>query len=95
MAPTAIAKAAYEIEHAYCQATGDCSRGPWSGVAEWLKAYMVARVEFLLSGEEWPEAPHASWLKAEREESEQAREVKDKIFRAVVRELSAPREDIG
>ena len=90
-----IARAAYEIVRAFAQSVGDDAQPEWNHAPEWLKAYNTARVEYLLAGDFWPEAPHQSWLPHAHDVNPQHEKSKDGIFVATVRQLSAPRREIG
>ena len=48
MTRTDIARVAYEVNRAYCEALGDHSFGPWEGVPAWQKATCIAGVNFHL-----------------------------------------------
>ena len=59
----AIARAAHEINRAYCEALGDHSQPTWLDAPEWQRESAVAGVRFHLDNPEaGPDASHESWL---------------------------------
>ena len=59
-----IARAAYEINRAYCEALGDRSQLQWEEAPEWQKKSMIAGVEFHLDNPAaGPSASHDSWVR--------------------------------
>lgn len=60
----AIAKAAHDINRAYCQAMGDDSQQPWDEAPNWQRESAIAGVQFHLNHPDaGPEASHNNWLK--------------------------------
>ena len=55
------ARAAHEVNRAYCLAIGDTSQPSWEDAPEWQKASARNGVAGALSGNT-PEQSHASWL---------------------------------
>jgi hypothetical protein len=59
-----IARAAHQINRAYCQALGDNSQLPWEEAPEWQKKSAIAGVEFYINHPTAnPSASHDSWLR--------------------------------
>jgi len=59
-----IARAAHEINRAYCQALGDNSQLPWEDAPEWQKKSAVDGVEFHINHPTAsPSASHDNWLR--------------------------------
>jgi hypothetical protein len=63
----ACARAAHEVNRAYCLALGDTSQPPWEEAPEWQKSSARKGVQGVISGN-GPEQSHESWL-AEKAES--------------------------
>ena len=58
-----IARTAYNVNRAYCEAMGDHSFGPWEDAPEWQRATCRAGVNFhLCHPEATPSASHESWF---------------------------------
>jgi hypothetical protein len=58
-----IAKAAHEVNRAYCQALGDNSQLPWDEAPQWQKDSAVNGVAFHQQHPEaGPEGSHNNWL---------------------------------
>ena len=58
----ACARAAYEVNRAYCFALGDTSQPSWEDASEWQRSSATNGVCGVLDGN-GPEASHESWLK--------------------------------
>jgi len=59
-----IARAAHQINRAYCQALGDNSQLPWEDAPEWQKKSAIAGVSFHIDHPTAsPSASHDSWLR--------------------------------
>lgn len=63
--PTAMARAAHEVNRAYCIATGDNSQPSWEDAPEWQRSSAIAGVAGVLAGNT-PEQSHESWLAEKR-----------------------------
>jgi hypothetical protein len=61
----ACARAAHEVNRAYCLAIGDTSQPSWEDAPAWQKSSALNGVEGVLNGNT-PEKSHESWL-AEKE----------------------------
>lgn len=58
-----IARTAYEVNRAYCEALGDHAQLPWEHAPDWQRASALYGVRFhLLHPEAGPEASHNVWL---------------------------------
>lgn len=57
----ACARAAYEVNRAYCLALGDDSQPPWESAAEWQTTSVRNGVVGALAGNT-PEESHQAWL---------------------------------
>lgn len=57
------AKAAHEVNAAYCRATGDNSQPSWEDAPEWQKTSARKGVVGVLVDLNDPQASHASWLR--------------------------------
>lgn len=57
-----IARAAHEVNRAYCQALGDLSQPTWEEAPDWQRASAMDGVRLHLSGDHGPEASHANWM---------------------------------
>ena len=55
------ARAAHEVNRAYCAALGDASQLPWEEAPDWQKSSARNGVRGALSGDT-PEASHNSWV---------------------------------
>lgn len=59
----AIARAAHEINRAYCAALGDTTQPAWEDAPDWQKGSALAGVDMHLANPDaTPEDSHASWL---------------------------------
>ena len=64
-----IAKAAHELNKAYCESIGDNSQPSWEDAPEWQKSSAINGVTFHLNNPDaTPSASHQSWLKQKTEE---------------------------
>ena len=61
----ACARAAHEVNRAYCLALGDASQPPWESAPDWQRKSALVGVRGVLDGN-GPAESHASWL-AEKE----------------------------
>lgn len=61
----ACARAAHEINRAYCIAIGDTSQPHWEDAPDWQKTSALKGVEGALAGNT-PEQSHESWLEEKR-----------------------------
>ena len=57
----ACARAAHEVNRAYCLAIGDASQPSWEAAPEWQRSSVITGVAGVLAGN-GPEASHVSWL---------------------------------
>lgn len=57
----AIARAAHEVNRAYCRAIGDYGQPPWDDAPAWQRTSAINGVNGALHGAT-PEQSHASWL---------------------------------
>ncbi len=57
----ACARAAHEVNRAYCLALGDASQAPWQGAPEWQRTSALNGVRGVLDGNT-PEQSHEGWL---------------------------------
>ena len=62
----ACARAAHEVNRAYCFALGDTSQPSWEDAPEWQRSSATNGVRGVLDGN-GPEAFHESWLKEKAE----------------------------
>lgn len=73
-----IAKAAHELNKAYCESIGDNSQPSWDDAPEWQKSSAINGVTFHLNNPDaTPSASHESWLKQKTEEGWKYGEVKN------------------
>ena len=73
-----IAKAAHELNKAYCESIGDNSQPNWEDAPEWQKSSAINGVQFHLDNPDaTPSASHISWLKQKKEEGWKYGEVKN------------------
>lgn len=72
----ACARAAHEVNRAYCAALGDLSQPAWEDAPEWQQASAIAGVGGALRGNT-PEQSHASWMEEKRRDGWTWGEVKD------------------
>ena len=73
-----IAKAAHELNKAYCESIGDNSQPSWEDAPEWQKSSAINGVQFHLENPDaTPSASHISWLKQKKEEGWKYGEVKN------------------
>lgn len=61
----ACARAAHEVNRAYCIAQGDTSQVPWEQAPEWQKSSALKGVVGALGGNT-PRQSHESWLEEKR-----------------------------
>lgn len=62
-----IARAAHEINRAYCQALGDNSQPKWEDAPDWQRSSAINGVEFHITNPDaGPDHSHNAWL-AEKE----------------------------
>lgn len=64
----ACARAAHEVNRAYCQALGDHSQPAWADAPEWQKNSARMGAELHLTQDAGPEASHQSWMKQKLDE---------------------------
>lgn len=58
-----LARVCYEVNRAYCGATGDNSFGPWNSAPVWQKTTVITGVKYHLTHPgATPESSHESWL---------------------------------
>jgi len=62
----ACARAAHEVNRAYCAALGDFTQASWEEAPEWQKESERKGAHFHLSGEHGPAASHVAWLEEKR-----------------------------
>lgn len=73
-----VAKAAHEINKAYCEALGDMSQPEWEDAPEWQRQSAIAGVEHHISNPNCtPEGSHESWLAQKEADGWVYGEVKD------------------
>ncbi len=73
-----IARAAHEINRAYCASIGDDSQPTWEDAPDWQKASALAGVDMHLANPEaTPEQSHESWLAQKKAEGWKFGKVKD------------------
>jgi len=73
-----IARAAHEINRAYCQSLGDDSQPTWEDAPEWQQKSALAGVDMHLANPDaTPEQSHESWLAQKAAEGWVYGEVKD------------------
>ena len=70
------ARAAHEVNRAYCLAIGDTSQEPWDSSPQWQKDSAVQGVAKRLAGAS-PEELHKSWLAAKLADGWSLGDVKD------------------
>jgi hypothetical protein len=58
----ACARAAHEVNRAYCRALGDESQVSWDDAPDWQRQSAIKGVEGVLIHGNGPAASHASWL---------------------------------
>jgi hypothetical protein len=64
-----IAKAAHEVNRAFCIQLGDYSHLPWDEAPDWQKASAIKGVEFKLANPKaTPEQQHIEWLRIKDED---------------------------
>ncbi len=61
----ACARAAHEVNRAYCIAIGDTSQPPWESAPDWQKSSARNGVEGVIKGN-GPRESHESWLTEKR-----------------------------
>jgi hypothetical protein len=59
------ARAAHEVNRAYCEAIGDASQVPWSQAPEWQRTSAINGVAGVIAGNT-PRQSHESWLEEKR-----------------------------
>ncbi len=75
---TQLARAAHEINRAYCAALGDTSQPTWEEAPEWQQASALAGVDMHLANPDaTPEASHESWLAQKTADGWRYGDVKD------------------
>jgi hypothetical protein len=62
----AIARAAHEVNRAYCLALGDTSQPPWESAPDWQRSSAINGVKGVLDGNT-PEQSHQSWMREKLE----------------------------
>ncbi len=73
-----IAKAAHEINKAYCESISDYSQKPWDESPEWQKSSVINGVKFHLENPDAsPSASHESWMIQKTQEGWKYGKVKD------------------
>lgn len=73
-----LARAAHEINRAYCAALGDTSQPAWNDAPKWQKDSALAGVDMHLANPDaTPEDSHESWLKQKTDEGWKYGAVKD------------------
>ena len=95
MTANEIARAAYEIHRAYHPPV--IEKPSWDNASDLVRAYTIARVEFLLAGGYWPEFPRKEWEKVgihDGQANQQQMEA-DYAFNATVKQLAKARKEIG
>lgn len=63
----AAARAAHEVNRAYCIALGDISQAPWESAPDWQQSSARNGVIGVLVRGNGPRESHESWLKEKRE----------------------------
>lgn len=76
-----IAKAAHEVNRAYCQALGDNSQPAWEDAPEWQRSSARMGADLHLMGDFGPEASHISWMQQKLDEGWRYGSVKDPVAR--------------
>jgi hypothetical protein len=72
-----VAKAAHEINRAYCQSIGDNSQVPWDEAPEWQKKSAISGVKLHKDGNHGPEVSHEAWMQEKLDAGWVHGEVKD------------------
>ena len=95
MTANEIARAAYEIHRAYHPPV--IEKPSWDNASDLMRAYTIARVEFLLAGGYWPEFPRKEWEKVgvHDEKTRQQQIEGDYAFNVTVKQLAKARKEIG
>ncbi len=95
MTANEIAKKAYEINRAYHPPVIETPG--WEHASDLIRAYTIARVEFLLGGGYWPEFPMKEWEKVGvcSQLSNKEQMESDYAFNMTVKQLASPRTEIG
>jgi hypothetical protein len=95
MTANEIAKKSYEINRAYHPPVIETPG--WEFATDLVRAYTIARVEFLLGGGYWPEFPTKEWervgIRSQLGHKEQMES--DYAFNMTVKQLASPRTEIG
>lgn len=76
-----IAKAAHEVNRAYCQALGDNSQPAWEDAPEWQRSSARMGADLHSMGDFGPEASHISWMQQKLDEGWRYGPVKDPVAR--------------
>ena len=91
-----IARAAHEVNRAYCQALGDNSQSAWEDAPQWQRDSAVLGVRLHTENPDaGPQASHASWMKQKLEEGWKYGAFKDpenKMHPCIVPFAELPRE---
>lgn len=72
-----VAKAAHEINRAYCQSVGDDSQVLWDEAPEWQKQSAISGVKLHKDGNHGPEVSHQAWMQEKLDDGWVYGEVKD------------------
>jgi hypothetical protein len=72
-----IARAAHEVNRAYCQALVDDSQPPWEDAPEWQRESARMGVDLHLMGDFGPEQSHISWMKQKLDDGWRYGPIKD------------------
>ncbi len=73
----ACARAAHEVNRAYCVALGDTSQVSWDEASEELRKSAQEGVKYVLTVGPYPEGQHRQWCKTKREAGWKYGPVKD------------------
>ena len=57
-----IARAAHEVNRAYCAGIGDTSQLAWDDAPDWQRASAIMGVSFHVAAPRTPEESHNSWM---------------------------------
>jgi hypothetical protein len=75
---TIAAKAAHEVNRAYCEACGDMSQLPWEEAPTWAKeSALLGVLQINEHPDTTPEQSHEGWLKVKKEDGWKFGLVKD------------------
>lgn len=73
-----LAKAAHEVNRAFCEQMNDFSQLPWDNAPKWQRESCIKGVEFkLVNQDATPEQQHIEWLKIKKRDGWEYGEVKD------------------